>query len=302
MKISSMFTTGDIISQIPFLLKWLESLGFTKAASSRYSRYESHISDFFAPNMAGVTHDNFIKASKALNECLDIVIIYKIFQNEKSKGFINRLSKTMSGPDFLDAEANGESRDFLFELVIAAKLKKCGYAINFDKLTDVVASKNGYTLYGECKRLSSIKQFENNFKKAGKQLRKKENSSSYHHYGLIFIDVSTPVLNSLPTEPVKNTIEANRLVKSLVDNFSQENMKRINLLNSRFVDSSLGVCFIGKTYVWTEPVVLYSVANYSIITKPDLSEHLFKVLGILLREFDENLLDFLKNNEKTLKL
>lgn len=261
MKQSPYFTSGDVILQVPQVIQWLKDLGISNADCSRYSRYVNHISKFYNPDRSGVTAENFEKVTKGLSECLDVTIIKNIFPNERSKGFISRISKAINGLDFLEKSNACEARNFLFELSIAANLKNAGYTIDFDDDTDVIGLKNGYRLYGECKRISSKNKFEHNFKKAGKQLNNRISSNGNGKYGIIFLDISALICENIPKLPFNNTSEANFYFNAVMQNFEVENKDRINELNDRFVDSSLGVCLIGKTHVWTEPVELFSISN-----------------------------------------
>ena len=65
-------------------------------------------------------------------------------------------------------------------------MKSLGYSINFDELTDVVATRGNDTIYIECKRIKSSKGLESNYRKACKQTKERDlkihfgNTTGYH--------------------------------------------------------------------------------------------------------------------------
>lgn len=254
------FNSGDIILQMPEVIEWLNRLGIRNAHCSRYSRYVKHMEKFYRSDMSGITEQNFEIVAKGFSECLDITIIKNAFINERSRGFVSRLSQSIKGQDFLEDSNQCGGRNYLFELLTAAKLKNCGYHINFDDTTDVIGFKNSFSLYGECKRISSKNKFENNFNKAGEQLEQRFPGNGAGKYGIIFLDISALVCENIPYT-VENLYEAQKLLKTHMESFINENMALINGLNRRFICSSLGVYLIGKKQVWTESAELFSVSN-----------------------------------------
>jgi hypothetical protein len=57
--------------------------------------------------------------------------------------FVSTLSKVVKGKDVPGLNAAGASRNFLFELPVAACFHLAGYAIDFDDADDVVARRDG---------------------------------------------------------------------------------------------------------------------------------------------------------------
>lgn len=55
---------------------------------------------------------------------------------------------------------------------MASWFKSWGYTIDFNQLTDVVATKEDITVYVECKRIKSIGGLEENFKKHANSYQK----------------------------------------------------------------------------------------------------------------------------------
>lgn len=170
------------MNKLDEVLAWLESKGL-RAHLSRYSKYKSYIDDFYKngdPNDLSDLEQKFKKLNDAVQECIQIVQVYDTFKNEKSDGFEDRLKKIVAGADFYNPENKADQpRDFLYELLVASWFKKWGYDIDFDKITDVVATKNSITVYVECKRIKSINGLEGNFRKACKQLSKVDDTTEH---------------------------------------------------------------------------------------------------------------------------
>jgi len=226
----------------------------------------------------------FDKLTRSYIECLSIVLIYRAFQNEASKGFTDRLSKVVDGQDHPDAGAAGASRDFLFELSIAARMTLSGYKVDFNKITDVVAENNEFLIHAECKRLSSGKKFEKNFKKAGEQIATQVKATNKNTYGLIFLDISS-CLDSLPKREVSNDEEARRTIHKNIERFVEINSSKINHLTERFSGVSLGVCLIGQAPIWIRNHTLYMVTDTQVIAPQSLNDEDFGNLKKILDSF-----------------
>ena len=282
------FSGESILSQMPSVLKWLESFGL-KALSSRYSRYIKYINEFYKVEIPDSKdgRSKFTKLTKSYQECLYITYIYKVFHSEISEGFKEKLYKVITGADHLTDNISCEARNYLFELLIAAKFFQCGYEIDFDVLTDVVAMKNGHTVYAECKKISSKKGFEQNFKKAGKQLQAKIEENNKNISGLIFIDISNCLLDNLPQSEIETSELALKYLKDAMIYFVEQQNGHIETLNNRFSSYSLGVYLMGQYPAWTKDHVLYSVENSEVITAETISDMDFEKLKKMLNGFEE---------------
>lgn len=256
LELTLQFKFDTIKNDIPLILNWMEELG-VNFLHSRYIRYMIYYNDFFSSNynlpdncllnLTEVPRDmqeKYEKMKLAMKECTDIWIIYKTFHMERSEGFIERLQKIIKGADFTsETKDNDSSRDFLYELMIAAKLKKNGFGINFDTVTDIIAEKNDILYFIECKRIKSLKKFEENYKKAGKQIEREKKDNSY---GLIFIDIYNMIKEDIPQKEYLSHEEINNSMNTIFRNFSSQNANIIKRLNERFKDASLGICLSAK--------------------------------------------------------
>ena len=283
---------NDILSDMPNILNWFEVLGL-KSLNIRYTRYLNHIKDFYNLELkevdSSIGREKFNILTKALMECFHISIIYRTFKHESSKGFKTRLSKVITGPDYLDKNPNNtESRNYLYELLIAGRFKTIGYEIQFNHLTDVVAVKNDLVIYVECKKLESLKMFEKNFKKAGKQLDRELKNIKGNVHGLIFIDISSVISENLPNVEVDNNIIALEYLKKAMKIFNDKYQREINSLNDRFIDTSLAVVLMGSTMIWTKDIKPYLVSDIQAITAEDLKDEKFNLLKSILKDFDKS--------------
>lgn len=278
-----------VLKQMPAALAWLAAKGLN-ALNSRYARYERDIDAFFSSidptSLEG--RAAFAKLTNSYKECLNLIIIYKAFRDEQSKGFWDRLSKVTDGQDHPELNEAGPSRDFLFELLIAARMSLSGYQIDFDKVTDVVAKTSDFLILGECKRLSSEGRFEANFKKAGKQIITEAETIVQKAYGLVFLDVSA----CLP--PVKaeliNSETVERTMHQAIEDFVERNKSKIDQLTERFANSSLGVCLIGQTPAWTQDGTLQLATRTRVIAPLSLSDKDFESLNTIMQGFSRSLL------------
>ncbi len=190
--------TGNIVDQIDEIINWMECNGLS-AGVSRYSKYKRYIkdcdldSDRMRSNVNTIMLPEeyieiFNKASDSIKELVQIERVFKCFKEEKSHGFWEKMKKIVSGKEFYDGESNDPARNYLYELLVAARYKSKGYDIDFDSSTntDVVGRRGGSTICIECKRLKSSKSYEENYRKACNQLKKINDEEVVK---LVYIDV-----------------------------------------------------------------------------------------------------------------
>lgn len=193
----------EYLNEYPEAFKWLESkTNGLRANVSRYSRYIDYVKDVSLtpknPKKIIYPEDVFQKGNTSLIEIINLVRIYRAFKDENSNGFINRLKEMVSGADFYNnVSTDDKPRNFQYELLVAEKMKSLGYSINFDELTDVVATRGNDTIYIECKRIKSSKGLESNYRKACKQTKERKRSKNpfWEHYWLSRSDLLNPKNN-----------------------------------------------------------------------------------------------------------
>ena len=267
------------------VLEWLQNRGYG-ANLSRYSRYKSYIDDFYNGNPDDLfdLEVRFKKQNEAIQECIQIVQVYEAFKDEDSKGFAERLAKAVNGTDFYDSEKKSDAaRDFLYELLVAYWFKGWGYDIDFDQITDVVATRDGKTVYVECKRIKSIKALEENFKKACKQLSKVEDDTE--HYGIVFIDVYNCLADKLKDYEYPNVLAMRHEVQTVLANdFGKPNNNLIHNILDKYVDSTLGVAFTVARCLWLSNVTPQFMIEKKVRTSGKISDENFEILNELLKK------------------
>lgn len=271
------------MDKINDILEWLQNRGYD-AKLSRYSKYKGYIDAFYKGNPDDLSDlgTRFKKLNEAFQECVQIVQVYEAFKDEESKGFSERLDKVVYGNDFYNSEKKSDqARDFLYELLVASWFKRWGYAIDFEQITDVVARKNGKTVYVECKRIKSVKALEENFKKACKQLERVEDDTE--HYGLVFIDVYNCLADKLKDYEYPNISAIKYEVETvLANNFGKPNNKLIQNVLTRYLDTTIGVAFTTVRCLWLSDVTPQFWEGKKVITSAKISDKNFEILNELL--------------------
>ena len=272
--------SSRFMDQLPHAIEWLSEKGF-RTQCSRYSRYKMHIDDFYKENnLENELETKFARLNAAVQECIELVLVYEAFKTENSEGFKNRLKEIVNGQDFYDnTMKRDQPRDFLYELIVAAKFKSLGYTIDFDQITDVIAKRKDDVIFIECKRIKSTKALEENFKKAGKQLM---NPVSGGGYGLIFIDIYNCIADRVRDYEYSNIIEMNKEIKSIVSSFEDENKNLINRLLEQYSEYSLATCFTANRCLWLSDVTPQFYRNYSVNAPGSISDQKYSKLKEIL--------------------
>ncbi|HIF9430512.1 hypothetical protein ACPV3S_13320 [Photobacterium damselae] len=288
------FSGESVLSKMPEVLEWLTSFGF-KALSTRYSRYIKYIDAFFESENpdSEAGRAKFDALTKSYKECVEILIIKTVFCDEKSEKFKSKLKEVIKGKDHLDSSSACGARDYLYELIVAAKFSKAGYSIDWEGLTDVVASKSGVKVFIECKRITSEKRFEENFNKAGKQLKREMAKEKGTKSGLVFIDVSNCIVKAVPNHEVSDPVIAKLIIDNAVNGFVKRNSYHIESLNQKYSRYSLGVCLTGQASIWTEDLTHYLVSKTDVRAYSKQSDIKFQKLNSILNGIENSFIGLL---------
>lgn len=274
--------TNAIMEQVPEVLEWLKSKS-PVAHASRYFKYRDYIDDFYKENTSiSILDEKFKKLNWAFQELCEIVQVYNSFKDENSDNFNERIKKIISGQDLTPSSLESKSdtsRDFLYELLVASQFKSIGFHIDFNDQADVVATKNGDTIFIECKRLKSKTSLEKNFKKAGKQLALREQKNAY---GLIFIDIASCILDKVEVYEYRNIYDMKQAVNKAISQYIKDNQKIITSLNDRFLNDSLGVCMSFFRCLWLRDLQINYYKDFKVQTSQHISDELFNKLKGLL--------------------
>ncbi|MCR8924336.1 hypothetical protein NO559_16295 [Dasania sp. GY-MA-18] len=190
---------------------WLESLGFNYKAS-RYNQYKDSI-DNLSNVLEGSPSDSDLEKSfhaylNAYAEAIDLIRVKSAMDGADFDSFKDRLKKVVSGSAFRNSSMKDQSRNFLFELNIAARFISGGYEVDLNHKADLVTFVGDTKLYVECKRIRSINKVSSNIKKANSQiLNRLKNDKSSKSRGMIAInvnDILNPDNDMVVTESVED--------------------------------------------------------------------------------------------------
>ncbi len=287
--------TSYFMNKLDEVMTWIRNININ-VDISRYSRYKAYIDDFYAPkNLENYKKTGsldemevrFKKLNEAAQECFHLVQIYDAFKDENSNGLRERLRKVIAGSDFFDSNKSADSaRDFLYEVLVGSWFKsKWGYNIDFDNLTDVVASKRNIVVYIECKRIKSIKTLEQNLKKACKQLSLVHDTPTNTNKKLVFIDVYNCISDKLPDYEYATIAEMKIKVDDVLKNdfFKQKEALIEDILTSN-LQHTMGVAFTTVRCLWLSNVTPQLYQNYKVRTSSKISDKSFKELHNIFME------------------
>jgi len=181
-------------------IQWMEGLG-VKLSPGRTSHYEKVIrywKDSYktaSPDEGKKIFPDFVSSMFEIHDFLDI---YKAFKNvppDQLASVVDKLQKGVNGPINAaeEAPASTSARNFLFEVVVAAKSHRPAKGVEaiLDAESDTGISVNGKKIWVECKRITTPDKVQDNVRKASSQLetmlRKQVGSG---HRGIVAIDIS----------------------------------------------------------------------------------------------------------------
>ncbi|HAV1369117.1 TPA: hypothetical protein KDY48_004731 [Vibrio parahaemolyticus] len=227
---------------------WLEKeMGFPYKRT-RMGEYEEYLKLFVNPGAQPPKDDEelvdkFYTFMQASNEACQIVRLWNTFKEGQHDGLKERIKKVMSGKSIRaeaikqnqNGQADDPARDFAYELNVASRFLKGGFAVDLTDECDVVVNIDGQTLFIECKRIKSQSQLNKRVSKAAKQIDKRIGSVRKGKYGLVALDV-TDVL--LPDGTVTATTDArlfNLQIQNAITNYAKEHSEVVTKSISRNV-------------------------------------------------------------------
>ena len=150
--------------------QWISDLGI-EYKRTRFGDYERDFEEFIR---AGKTEDSEERLKVFFNaqlEAIELIRVKNTLDSFNSAQAIETIKKSVSGQKFRNGSTADQSRDFAFELSMAARFIKAGYHVDLRTITDIVVEIDGRRLYVECKRIKSAKQLGKRVKEAYKQTK-----------------------------------------------------------------------------------------------------------------------------------
>ncbi|MEZ9896610.1 hypothetical protein AB4525_03445 [Vibrio breoganii] len=174
--------------------EWISSFG-VPYQKTRFGTYEKDLEEFLkgaGPKDAKESVTVFMNAHKEANELVRIMNVYKSFDAEE---ILEPIKKMTSGQRFRNATTKDQSRDFAFELGVASRFIKAGYAVDLRGISDLVVDIDGTRLYVECKRMKSFKQLGKRVQEANKQIKTRLSTDrSSKSRGMVALNVTDIVM------------------------------------------------------------------------------------------------------------
>lgn len=168
---------GDqVIKEYEQACRWIESLGLPYARG-RFGLYHKSIKHSLktireVEDPDGKV-DEFIKYLTSYAEATELIRLKKSFSSRKHEKYIDKLRHVTSGQPFRNSSKSDSSRNFGFELSMAARLITASYETDINQIADIVSKINGRNVYFECKRIKSIKKLRERVKSANLQLKRR---------------------------------------------------------------------------------------------------------------------------------
>lgn len=164
---------------------WLSSIGCTVSPTriGTYQRDIRALADNYKSDKAMQLTEpkRFEQLLFSIYEATEFVAIFRGLESYKHESLIPKLKELASGPirgtDEKSNSSSNRARNTGYELLTAARLAAAGYDIDLSTDADIIARRDGFDLYVECKRPQSPDAINSNLKDALRQLRNRYESS-----------------------------------------------------------------------------------------------------------------------------
>lgn len=150
---SKTIDANDQITKIRQVESWLAKYGLN-VQTSRYASARNRLIQGVLANE--IDEDEMVPFQWAHQELDDYLQIHEFLRSVSHRRFLDTLSKSLKGPhqncDEHKAES-GAGRNFMFELVLAAKLAELGFDVSFDGDADAILRMDKMIVHVECKQM-----------------------------------------------------------------------------------------------------------------------------------------------------
>jgi hypothetical protein len=231
--------------------EWLDEFGF-EFKKTRFGQYKKEMELFSRKLDENKSSEELESAFHAhLNayaEATEIVRIRSALEGNEFDHYRERLKKVVSGSAFRNTSLKDQSRNFSFELTMAARFIKGGFDVELNNIADIVVFVDGVKIYVECKRIRSGKSIESNIKKANEQIKRRlDKDSSKKPRGLIAIninDILNPSNDMLVVETIEelqrfNSEQLNEFISHFEDQLRKREQKKTLGVFCEYISQSL---------------------------------------------------------------
>lgn len=268
------------------IVEWFRSFDL-RVDGSRINRYAKLIHEIAIQldRDDGLNSDS-LEHVMALFEYGELSVVHQAFNENPPSGLEKLLGKMVSGPfSYVDeSDQNSAARNFGFEANLGSRLNLANLTVSFDHSGDVYSELNGYALYFQCKRLSSLKQIKKRLKAASKHIGKdvKRHLGS-KVYGFIGLDVTKVCEdNGMPLiDDCIESIEAR--LKQSRNQFISDYIEKLDISYGGKVigilvrNACVSLVKNDESYMYIQGYTLVNIPNTSSV-QYGISEELYKQL------------------------
>lgn len=241
--------------QLDKVCDWLETLGvnYSPTRVGKYKEIFSRLAAYQAENnfdgfFECVPFEEFVNAAY---EVAELVRMYEGLNGHNDPDLVARLREALKGHELYLLDNQGRSgRDFSFELAIASKFARCGFAIDFGHQADLKAQINGHPLYVECKRIRSLRKVKRRIKDGLGQLHRRyvKSESPEKARGLLVLSIGKAINSDF------GLLEANSL-EHLKESAFRHNERFINQ-NKQYWHTAVDQRTVGVVVILDAPCVI----------------------------------------------
>lgn len=282
--------TSKLIEDLTASIRWIISLGVNVGSGrlATYLRIAENWDEFVNGKSKLSISELYPGVATFAYEVPAFIAIYHAFNNvpqEQLKNLIRQLKKAVAGPIRIEDETTNSpnpARDFLFEAFTAAYFHKvnsgCESILNSPSDTGFTHSR--YRYYIECKRLSSEKGIDENFKKAFSQVVDAINSRvSVRQRGLVALDASKLIR---PPNQILQTVRgsqmegaADYLLSSFINRNMRDFQRRLRGMDRRVIGLMVYSSIVA---VADEEQIFVNVGRWAIVRRRHINLHDYQFL------------------------
>jgi|GEM_PF-3235489 hypothetical protein len=248
---------------------WLDKLGieFRRTRFATYLQDRKLLFDAKAKSVSDYTDEEFKTVTKrfleASREMHELVRVKATLSSVDSDSFISQLRNMSKGHPMRGESSSDQSRNFAFELDVASRFLYGGFQVDLNHLADVVVKVENRSLYIECKRVTSPRQFEKRVSSAKKQLKKRL-SGKRNAFGIAAFEVSELLQNDIPAYSSGRDMWNGE--RRLINGFTTQKTDYLSTMTSKNIIGALNQLTSAK-FIISDNELLVGMARASSILK-----------------------------------
>lgn len=226
----------DTAADLERACAWLSSLGcaLPRTRIGLYQRDIVALAAYYnSDNVGRLTGPGrFEELLNSIYEATELISIHRGLESHTNPSLVSKLKELTAGPIYGGKEnsnsSSNKARNTSYELLMAARLAAAGYDIDLSTEADIIARKDDFVFYVECKRPQSADGVNSNLKAALRQLRTRYEASD--NPAVVRGIVALSINKAVPVAPrvLKSATHsaAGAELARVVEQFRQENEHR----------------------------------------------------------------------------